>query len=863
MKPQGTLLLLDAHALIHRAYHALPPSFITKKGELVNAVYGFISVLINILKEQKPEYIAAAFDTEEPTFRHKEFREYKAQRPATATDLISQVPKIKEVLKSLGIEILEAPGFEADDIIGVLAKRFSKQTDVLVVTGDLDTLQLINDKVKVLTFKKGVSDTVIYDTEAVKKRFGLEPWQLIDYKALRGDPSDNIPGVSGVGEKTAISLLQQFGSLGNLYKALENSQTEIKESLKNKLLDNKEAAFFSKKLVTLRFDVPLKVKLSDLEFKGLQKQHKFGVLLQEFGFFRLFERLNKEKQNTKVEKPDTIKGTEIKKFEQKDLEILQKAEELIVEFYDDEGLILSVDEKIIFLVSREKLGEVKEVLADSKIKKIGYDLKNIWHGLQKEGIILNGLYFDVMLAAYLLRPGRRDYPLERIIFQELNSADTDSSEPVLRVSYLWEIYEKQKAKLKDNDLDKVFYEIEIPLIVILAKMEKVGIKLEKGFLLSLSKVIKIKLSKLEKNIFKLAGSEFNISSPNQLSSVLFEKMKISTKGLRKTPGGVISTQASELAKLKKEYSVVDLILQYREFSKLKNTYVDALPDLINSKTKRLHTSFVQTGTATGRLSSEEPNLQNIPIRSEMADEIRRAFVAEKGFKLVSFDYSQIELRLAAALAQDVKMTEAFKRGLDIHALTAAEINKVKINEVTGEMRRQAKVLNFGVLYGMGPNAFAQAAGVPREQAKIFIDEYFKDFSGIASYIEKIKDEARRNGFVRTLTGRRRWIPEIHSQNQMVRSQGERIAVNMPIQGSDADINKMSMVAIDKEFGSDNEVRMLLQIHDALLFEIVEDKVKKAVAKIKEIMEQIITLSVPLKVDVRTGTNWAELKTYIL
>ena len=394
MKPQDTLLLLDAHALIHRAYHALPPSFITKKGELVNAVYGFISVLINILKEQKPEYIVAAFDTEEPTFRHKEFKEYKAQRPVTAGDLISQVPKIKEVLKSLGIKILEAPGFEADDIIGVLAKRFSKQTDILIVTGDLDTLQLINDKVRVLTFKKGVSDTVVYDREAVKKRFGLEPEQLIDFKALRGDPSDNIPGVAGVGEKTAISLLQQFGSLENLYKALENSQTEIKESLKNKLLDNKEAAFSSKRLVTLRFDIPLEVKLSDLEFKGLQKQHKFEALLQEFGFFRLFERLSKEKSVVEIKEISSIKETEIKEFEQKDLEILQKAKELIIEFYNDRGLILSVDEKIIFSVSKERLGEVSEILADPKIKKIGYDLKNIWHSLQKENIILDEYTLD-------------------------------------------------------------------------------------------------------------------------------------------------------------------------------------------------------------------------------------------------------------------------------------------------------------------------------------------------------------------------------------------------------------------------------------------------------------------------------------
>ncbi|RJQ14318.1 DNA polymerase I [Candidatus Parcubacteria bacterium] len=862
MKSETKLLILDAHALIHRAYHALPPSFVTKSGQLVNAVYGFTSVLIKTLQDQKPTHVVAAFDSKLPTFRHEKFKAYKAQRPITAADLTSQIPLTKKVLEAFGVPILEAPGFEADDIIGALVEKFFGKAKILIVTGDLDALQLVKDGVEVLTFKKGVSDVFIYDKKAVFDRFGLEPKQLIDFKALKGDPSDNIPGVPGIGEKTASTLLQKFKTIEKIYETIEIQNSDIKDSLKNKLKENKEVAFSSRDLVVLKTDIPLKVELKDTVFGGLQPNEKIESLFQEFGFFSLFERLNKSQTKFSKEDDETTLGSKNQSNKTRIFteEIYKKTKRVLVGVLEDGRFFISAspDEHFTFVFSG--LGKIKDVLENKEVEKIGYDLKKTKHALIKEGINLGGNCFDVMIAAYLLHPGRRDYPLERIVFQELRRPPNSLKLPQVLVLALWEIYERQLKKLEENDLKKVFFEIEMPLIDVLVRMEGWGIKVELSDLKKLSKKLKSQLDLLENKIHKIAGTKFNINSPAQLSDILFNKLRIETKGLRKTPGGVISTQASELSKLSPN-PFIDLVLEYRELSKLKTTYIDALPKLVDVATGRLHTSFVQTGTATGRLSSEEPNLQNIPIRSEAAQDIRRAFIAEKGYELVSFDYSQIELRLAAAFSQDEKMLEAFRLGQDIHALTAAEVNGIPIEKVDEEMRRQAKVLNFGILYGMGANAFAQSAGVSKERAREFIDEYFKKFAGVARYIEEIKDQARQLGFVRTITGRRRYIPEIHAQHQMVRSQAERIAVNMPIQGSDADISKMSMVAVDRKFSNSKDVRMLLQIHDALLFEISKSKIKEVVPEIKSIMEGIIKLPVALRVDVKSGPNWGDAKPY--
>jgi DNA polymerase-1 len=854
------LILIDAHALIHRAYHALPPTMRAPDGTPTNAIYGFTTVLIRVLKELKPDFAAAAFDTPEPTFRHKEYGEYKAHRPETASDLAEQFPKVKEVLGALEMRVFENPGFEADDIIGTLARKFSAELEVIIVTGDLDTLQEVGPKVKVYTLKKGVTDTVIYDEKAVKERFGIGPAQITDFKGLKGDPSDNIPGVAGVGEKTASDLLKNFGSLEELYQALEKDKADIRPSLKEKLLANKDQAFFSRKLAVIKGDVPLKATLKMLALKPLNYS-KIEEVFRRFGFFSILSRLADLPQaKDRGEDKEDLKTREqtVKKLE--GAEFLTGVRELVLEKFDDQkGLYLSSAQEEVFSVAKEDLPRIKKILESEDVKKTGYDLKGIFKMLKRNDINMGGINFDVMIAAYILYPGRRDYEFEKIAFGELGQP------PIMagaadRLSQIWQLKEKLLERLKENEVEGVFKEIEVPLISVLAGMELLGIKLNGDFLKQLSEKSQKEIKILKEKIFKLAGEEFNISSPKQLSQILFEKLGFETKGLRKTAGGAVSTRAGQLEKLKGQNEIIDLILDYRELIKLQTTYLDALP-LLLTKGGRLHTTFKQTGTATGRLSSENPNLQNIPARGELARAVRAAFVAERGFVLASFDYSQIELRVASSIAEDKKMMKAFEADEDIHNRTASEIFNVPMEEVNAEMRRQAKVLNFGVLYGMGTQGFMAAAGVSKERAKKFIDEYFRDFYGIAQYVRDIKEEARQNGFVKTLSGRRRLLPEIHSENQMIRAQAERMAINMPVQGTAADIMKFAMIKVSnwlKKNNLENNARMILQVHDELLFEIKSAEQGAIVPKIREIMESAMKLAVPLKVDVKAGPNWSGL-----
>lgn len=740
------LVLIDANALIHRSFHALPP-LTTKRGELVNAIYGFISILLRVLKEFRPDFIIAAFDLAEPTFRHLEFEEYKATRPKAPEEIYEQVPKTKEILRAFGIPILEKAGFEADDIIGTVSQKVAKEDiENIIVTGDLDTLQLVNKNVKVYTLKKGITDTVIYDEKAVGNRYGLEVEQLRDFKGLKGDPSDNIPGVPGIGEKTAIGLLKKFGNLENLYKKLEKGEAEgISEKLRAKLLEYKEQAFFSKKLATIREDVPLKFELRDFDWKKNYDRRKIEKLFQELEFHSLIRRLPGEQGGRMTD-----------------------------------------------MTNKQQTTGRKE----------------------REYMIIEEVY-------------------------------------------------------KEGILSKKVYEIEKNLVPVLREMEQTGIKIDMGQLNKLSKELDLQLKKLEKEIYKLAGIPFNINSPQQLSEILFKKLKISTDGLRKTPGGVLSTAAPELYKLKGKHKIIDLIINYRELVKLKSTYIDALPKLMDPKTGRIHTNYHQLGTVTGRLSSSDPNLQNIPIRGELGQEIRKAFIAEKGYKLISADYSQIELRIAASIANDRKMIEAFKKGKDIHVLTAAEVNNVSESKVTPQMRYQAKALNFGVLYGMSVVGFAEAAGISRERAKDFIKEYMKDFSGIAKYVEKTKKEAKKKGYVETILGRRRYLPQINSSDFRLRQASERMAINMPIQGTAADIIKVAMIEIEKGLESFGEAKMLLQVHDELVFEVKEDKIKEVAEIIKETMEGVLNqpefkdvkkiLRVPPEVNIKVGDNWKDLE----
>jgi len=739
------LIIIDGNALVHRAYHALPP-LSTKKGEIVNAVYGFLLIFFRAIKDFQPDFVAATFDLPAPTFRHKKFKEYKATRKRAPDELYDQLPKVKEILKNFNVPVFEKEGFEADDIIGTIAnlvhqKQISPEVETIILSGDLDTLQLINTTTKVYTFRKGLKDTVLYDEKAVKEKYdGLVPEQLTDFKALKGDSSDNIPGVPGIGDKTAIALIKEFKNLENLYKEIEEIKTLPKKEekvLSPKILtllkEYKEQAFFNKTLTEINKNVPIEFNIEASRWGDYNKE-TIAQLLKDYEFYSLIDRL-----------PQTSRG--------------KKEKNLTLEMEKPVGILEQIE--------------------------------NFY---------------------------------------------------------------------KDGLFSKKVYEIEKNLIPVINKIEKNGIKVDLNSLKGLSEKLEVKVKKLETNIHKLAGTGFNVNSHQQLSEVIFQKLKISPKGLKKTPGGVISTSSPELEKLKSEHEIINLVLEYRELFKLKSGFVDALPNWINQKDERIHPQFDQLGTVTGRLSCSNPNLQNIPIKGELGKEIRKCFWPEKNFKFLSADYSQMELRIAASIAKDENMIQFFKKGKDIHKITASKIFNVPEEKVDEEMRSVAKTLNFGVLYGMGVYGFAESAKVSRKEAKLFIEGYFKNFKGIARYVEDSIKEVKKNGFVETLFGRKRFIPEISSLDPRLQRSAERMAINHPIQGTAADIIKITMIECDKIIApQENEVRMVLQVHDELLFELTEEKILELAAKIKKTMEGIIKLDAPLKVDLEIGKNWGELE----
>ncbi|MEX0878085.1 MAG: DNA polymerase [Candidatus Spechtbacterales bacterium] len=727
-------LVVDSNSLFHRAYHALP-RLMTQKGELVNAVYGFSTILIKALKDFKPDYLAAAFDVSGPTFRDNEFDAYKATRDKAPDELYAQIPRIKEMLEAFNVPVYEKEGFEADDVIGTIAAKLEKEhSDIhtIIVSGDLDTLQLVSKSTSVYTMKKSVTETVVYNVRAVKERFGLDPKQLADYKGLRGDTSDNIPGVPGIGEKTASILLQKHENLEKLYDAVEkNKEIGVSDRIKKLLVEHKEQAFFSRMLAQIRLDVPINLSVEHAKWGGFNPV-KVEELLKELGFNRLISRLG-----------------ELEGFEAKD--------------------------------------------ADSGDKK----------------------------------EGGREAQLVREI--------EDANEAGLLSDYL--------------------YKIEKELVSVILKMEENGIKIDKKSLNKLRVELENQLGALEKKIYREAGQEFNINSPQQLSDILFEKLEISTKGIKKTPGKKISTAASELEKIKNTHPVVDMVLEQRELQKMLSTYIHPLPELADENS-RIHTTFQPMGTTTGRLSSKNPNMQNIPIRGEFAKKIRNTFVADKGNLLLACDYSQMELRVAAHLAKDKNMINVFKNDEDIHINTAALVFGVPKKEVTKKMRYDAKALNFGIIYGIGPRAFAQSAGITFDEAQEFIDKYLKVFDGVAAYMEETKEKAYKLGYVETMFGRKRFLPDLKSPNPMHRSMAERAAINMPVQGTAADIVKIAMIKAYKDL---KNIDILLQIHDELLWEGDSDTIKKTAEHAKDILENAVELSVPLKVEYKIGESWGEMK----
>ncbi|OGN00952.1 MAG: DNA polymerase I [Candidatus Yanofskybacteria bacterium RIFCSPHIGHO2_02_FULL_41_29] len=875
------LVLIDSNALVHRAFHALPPTLTSPKGVLTNAVYGFTSVLIKMLKDLKPDYIAATYDLAGPTFRHKEFEEYKAHREKAPDELYAQIPLTKEVLKTFGIPIYEKQGFEADDLIGALAERGKKEKNlqVIIVTGDLDTLQLVDkDKVVVFTLRKGLTDTVTYNEGEVQKRYGLKPEQVVDFKGLKGDPSDNIPGVPGIGEKTAAMLIQKFGSMENLYDSIaeiKNQKSKIKnqglsEKLIQKLQENKDQAFFSKKLATIVRTVDIDFSLEKTDWRKNLDLQAIEKTFKDFGFYSLVKRLSEIdvqssistldlnlapallQESTHIKSCDSVK--EIKNAVDK----IKLKKEVVLELVGDR-LVFTSDSKEFFSTKTELLSLLKEVFEDGNISKTGHDLKPVAKEFLKKGIHIKGLSFDTKIAAYLVKADRKDYDLPIMYQNELGKdlavGGANRLDAVLELKKIfWD-------KLKNDGLIKIFEEIEMPLVPVLAETELNGLKIDISSLKKLSLSVNKELSGLEKKIHKHAGTQFNINSPKQLKEILFERLGLKGK-VRKTAKGALSTAAGELDKLSGEHPIVDLILKYRELQKIKTTYIEPFPHLIDQKTGRLHTTLNQTGTVTGRLSSQDPNLQNIPIKTELGQEFRKAFISSPGYKLVSLDYSQLELRIAAHISGDKKMTEAFKRGEDIHTRTAVEIFGVTPEKVTANMRREAKAMNFGLLYGMGILGFQRASGTSREQAKEFINRYMAEFSGIARYMEDIKKKACKDGYVSTILGRRRYLPEINSGIPQLMAQAERMAINHPVQGTEGDFLRIAMNRISdlihKEF-NDNDVKMLLQVHDELLFEVKNNLVEKISKVIKSIMESVYRLDVPLIVDARYGNNWRDME----
>lgn len=930
-KGNKKMLIIDGNALVHRSFHALPPNMVLRDGRPVNAVYGFASVLIKALREFKPEYIVVTFDRKGPTFRHEKYKEYKAHREKAPDELYAQIPMVKDLVTAFNIPIFEKDGFEADDLIGTITRKLDGEVEKIIVTGDMDTLQLVNEHTKVYTMSRGMSDSILYGKEEVQAKYDLAPEQIIDYKALRGDPSDNIPGVKGIGEKTATELLNNFSSLEFLYDNLDSDK--IKERIRDLLLKYKDDAIMSKDLATINCNVDIDFDLSNAITRELDKK-KLIEVFENFEFRSLLPRLKSLFEELAIAPTKDGSGANEDKFirneklfhyhyvdNDKDFEIFKKKLSLSKRFtFDTEtsgidpinsyllGISFSWEEGEAYyldfaalksdndkfngngnnlfdydrainkkdsIINANWFQELSGIFSDIKIKKNAHNSKFDIRVLKKIGIEVKGLEFDTMLASYLLDPGQRQHSLDAVTmseygFEKINKeellgkgkdkkgfSDIDKRKLFLYscedADFANRLKNSLEVRLKEKNLYHVFQEIDLPLVPVLAYMEENGIELSKDFLNKMQDEISRDIVSLEKKIWQISGVAFNIKSTQQLAEVLFTKLDISVEGIKKNKKG-FSTAFLELEKIKDSHELIPLIQEYRELTKLQSTYIEALPKLINPITGRIHTSFNQTIAATGRLSSTDPNLQNIPVRTELGKRIRQAFVASEGYILMAFDYSQIELRLAAHMSGDEKMIEAFKKGVDIHSVTASLINGVELEAVTEKMRREAKAVNFGIIYGQGPHGLSQGADIPFNQAKEFIDNYFKVYKGVKEYVEKTIEEARVKGYVETLHGRKRWLADINSKMPMLRKAAERMAANTPLQGTAADIIKLAMIKIFSECLDDN-TRMLLQVHDELVFEVKEGEEKKTFAKIKKIMENIVELKVPLCVDVKLGKNW--------
>jgi DNA polymerase-1 len=803
-------------------------------------------MLNKLLKENNPLFIAACFDVSRDTFRSKKFAEYKIQRPPMPDDLSSQMPFIKEAISGYGIKILEKEGFEADDVIATLCREAkAKGMRVVIVTSDKDILQLVDENTEVYSPYK--DEGITYDEKKVRERFGVNPKQIADLISLMGDSADNIPGIPGIGEKTASALIREFGSVDKLLADLDKVG---KEKLKLSLKENTQLIKLNKELALLAEDVSLDFGPEDLKIEEADLSR----------LAKLFKRLEFKKflKEFKLEDNAPAPQADLEDWSAKDLKkFLESKNDLFLYGEGADNLVFYPGARPLRLDKQGR--EFKNILADPQVNKVSHDLKKIKVGLAKEGFKVAGLSFDTMIAAYLLNPSRGNYSLESVALEHLDKLPPGKvfTAPEA-LNLIAELKPKLEKELKQKELARLFYGTEMPLVEVLAEMEELGIKLDLKLFKSLSGELEERLEKLVKDIYKTSGAEFNINSPKQLGVVLFEKLKLPV--VKKTKTGP-STDEVVLKKLADKHKLPALLLEYRQLTKLKTTYIDVLPQLADKDTARIHTSFNQTGTETGRLSSSNPNLQNIPIKTEIGAKIRKAIIAgSKDNYLVSGDYSQIDLRILAHLSRDEHLVTAFKKGMDIHKATAALIYGVEEKEVSAEMRDRAKRVNFGIVYGLTSYGLARDLGVGFEEAQSFIDAYFARYPGVKDYIEKQIKLAQKAGFVTTILGRRRYIPEINSRNQGIRQFAERQAVNTPIQGSASDLIKLAMISIDKDIRKKGlRSRMVLQIHDELLFDLPKDEMQALVALAREEMEQVLKLDVPIKVDMKKGHNWLEME----
>ena len=863
------LLILDSNSILNRAFYGVR-YLSAKDGTPTNAIYGFLNILLKLIKEQEPDYICAAFDVKAPTFRHKQYEGYKAQRKPMPEGLAAQMPLAKDVLRAMGVTILEKEGYEADDIIGTVA-RLCEESEIscFIATGDKDDLQLASDKTKVIltVTKSGYNETIIYDDKAVKEKYHVTSTEFIDVKALMGDPSDNIPGVKGVGEKTAMSLIEKHHSIEYIYENIDD--IGLKGAMLQKMKDGREMAFMSKELATINRNTPIEFNAEECVFDGFENNGELYEILKRLELNSIIKKLDLSGVDNVKENEDIFKDFS---YQVGDKNMISGDKVTVVLDFDGDNISSAAVGAGNNAVVLNEQDDIKELLEDDSIAKVMFDVKEAIVKLNGR-IDIKNISDDTAIAAYLVDPAKNEYTIEKLASEYfgtviekpevkqlslLDDVETDRSEYLAKCAVaLGVLNERIGDKIKENGQEKLYQEVELPLVTVLAHLEINGFLVDDNQLKEFADKLGEKIDALTNEIYMLAGEEFNINSPKQLGVILFEKLEL--KPVKKTKTGY-ATNADVLEKLRDKHPIVNFIMEYRQLAKLKSTYCDGLRAVVNPNTHRIHSVFTQTVTVTGRLSSTEPNLQNIPTRTELGREIRKMFVAKEDYVLVDADYSQIELRVLAHIANDETMINAFRNNEDIHAVTASQVLGIPLEDVTKEQRSSAKAVNFGIVYGIGEFSLAQDLHISVKEAKAYIESYLEKYHGVRNYMESIKEQAKKDGYVKTMLNRIRYIPELKSPNYNIRQFGERVALNTPIQGTAADIIKLAMVRVDNRLINEGlKSKLILQVHDELIVEAHKDEVDKVKQILSEEMQGAMELNVPLKVDMSTGHSWYDAK----